>query len=184
MVALTSRVIPDSKPLAGWVNGNLYKPTTEVFGILPVPNDVCQESSMQEFDPNFDYNQCHGFLASKQGTQNPVLPVHTNTEHKLFKTLMAEESSFDNATGPSWNIAVKVWNRAAEIDLEILYKQVEQLMAYYNDWKANLNIKQTLSLTLENQKVVHDVIRNAQCSLQITAAPQQPMQLHKVTSGL
>ena len=65
MVALTSRVILDSKPLAGWVNGNLYKPTTEVFGILPVPNDVCQESGMQEFDPNFHYN---GFLASKQGT--------------------------------------------------------------------------------------------------------------------
>ena len=36
--------------------------------ILPVPNDVHQESSMKEFDPNFDYNQCHGFLASKQGT--------------------------------------------------------------------------------------------------------------------
>ena len=95
---------------------------------------------------------------------------------------MAEESSFNNATGPSWNITVKVWNRAAEIDLEISYKLVEQLMAYYNDWKANLNIKQTLSLTLENQKVVHDLIRNPQYSL--TAAPQQPMQLHKVTSGL
>ena len=68
MVDLTSRVIPDSKPLAGWVNGNLYKPINEVFGILPLSNDVCQESSMQEFDPNFDINQCHGFLASKQGT--------------------------------------------------------------------------------------------------------------------
>ena len=57
MVALTSRVIPDSKPLVGWVNGNLYKPTTEAFGILPVPNYyVHQESSMQEFNPNFDYN--------------------------------------------------------------------------------------------------------------------------------
>ena len=30
------------------------------------------------------------------------------------------------------NIAVKVWNRAAEIDLEISYKLVEHLMAYYN----------------------------------------------------
>ena len=68
MVALTSRVIPDSKLLAGWVNGNLYKPIAEVFGILPLPNDVHQESSMQEFDPNFDYNQCHGFLAFKQRT--------------------------------------------------------------------------------------------------------------------
>ena len=60
-----------------------------------------------------------------------MLPIHTNTEHKLFKRLMAEESSFNNTTGPSWNIAVNVWNRAAEMDLEISYKLVEQLMAYY-----------------------------------------------------
>ena len=91
-------------------------------------------------------------------------PIHTNTESRLFETLMVEETSFNNATGLLWNVAVKVWNRAAEIDLEISYKLVEQQMAYYNDWKANLNIKQTLSLTLENQKVVHDLIRNLQHS--------------------
>jgi hypothetical protein len=68
IVTLASRVIPDSKPLSGWVNGNLYKPTSEVFEILPVPDDVHQESSMQEFDSNLIYNQHHGFLASKQGT--------------------------------------------------------------------------------------------------------------------
>ena len=63
---------------------------------------------MQEVDPNFNYNQHHGVLASKQATQKPVLPIHTNTKHKLFKTLLAENSSFNNVTGPSWNIAVKV----------------------------------------------------------------------------
>ena len=67
MVVLTSRVIPDSKPLAGWANGNLCKPTNEVFGMLPVLADVHHESDMQDFDSNFDYNQQHGFLASKQG---------------------------------------------------------------------------------------------------------------------
>jgi hypothetical protein len=50
-------------------------------------------------------------------------------------------------------MAVKVWNRTAEVDLEISYKLVEQLMAYDNDLKANLNVKQTSSLTLENKKV-------------------------------
>ena len=40
MVALTSRVILDSKPLVGWVNGNFYKSTSEVFEILPVPDNV------------------------------------------------------------------------------------------------------------------------------------------------
>ena len=64
------------------------------------------------------------------------------------------------------------------------YKLMEQLMIYYNDWKVNLNIKQTLSLTLDDRKVVHDLIRNPQRSLQITVAPQQQMQSHQVTSGL
>ena len=50
---------------------------------------------MQEFDPNFDYNQCYGFLASKQGTRKPVLLIHTDAEHKLFKPLMAEDPSFN-----------------------------------------------------------------------------------------
>ena len=184
MVALTSRVIPDSKPLAGWVNGNLYKPTSEVFGILPVPDDVRQESGMQAFDSDFDYKQRHGFLASKQGTRKPVLPIHTNTEHKLFKMLMADDPSFNSDNGPSWKLAVRTWNRHAEIDPDISYKLVKQLMTFYNDWKTGLNIKQTLSLTLEDRKVIHDLIRNPQRSLQITAAPQQQMQPHIVTSGL
>jgi hypothetical protein len=184
MVALTSRVIPDSKPLTGWVNGNLYKHTNEVFGILPVPADVRHESGMHDFDSSFDYNQRHGFLASKQGTRKPVLPIHTNTEHKLFKMLMSEDPNFNNADGPLWKLAVKAWNRIAENDPEISYKLMEQLMVYYNDWKANLNIKQTLSLTLDDRKVVHDLIRNPRRSLQITVAPQQQMQSHEVTSGL
>jgi hypothetical protein len=39
-IALTSDLVPDSRLIAGSVNGNLYKHTTEVFGILPVPDDV------------------------------------------------------------------------------------------------------------------------------------------------
>ena len=184
MVALTSRVIPDSKPLAGWINGNLSKPTHEVFGILPVPADVQHESGMQEFNSDLDYDQCHGFLASKQGTRKPVLPFHNDPERDLFRKLISEDPSFNNANGPLWKLAVKVWNRNAEINPEISYKLIEQLIAYYNDWKTNLNIKQTLSLTLEDRKVVYNLIRNPQRSLQISGAPQQQMQHHKVTSGL
>ena len=56
------------------------------------------------------------------------------------------------AHSTKWKLAVRTWNRYAESDPDILYKLVEQLMAYYNDWKADLNVKQTLSLTLEDHK--------------------------------
>lgn len=78
--------------------------------------------------------------------------------------LMSGDPNFNNDDGPSWKLAVKVWNRTAEQDPDILYKLME-LRAYDNDWKANLNIKQKSSLTLENQNSVPNLIRNPQCSL-------------------
>jgi len=72
-----------------------------------------------------------------------VLPIHTNTEHKLFKMLMADDPSFNSDNGPSWKLAVQTWNQHAEIDPDISYKLVKQLMTFYNDWKTGLNIKQT-----------------------------------------
>ena len=88
----------------------------------------------------------------------------------LLFMLMSENPSFNNANGPWWKLTIKVWSRIAKNDPEISYKLVKQLMAYYNDWKLILNIKQIFLLTIENQKVVHNLIRNPQCSLQITVA--------------
>ena len=36
--------------MKGWVNGNLYLPTSEQLGILPVPDDVRLASGMAEFN--------------------------------------------------------------------------------------------------------------------------------------
>jgi hypothetical protein len=110
----------------------------------------------------------------------PALPIHTDTECKLCKMLMSEDPSLNNANGPLWKLTIKVWSRISKNDPEITYKLAKQLIAYYKDWKAILNIKQIFLLTIENQKVAHDLIRNPQCSLQMTAAPQQQMQPHGV----
>jgi len=88
--------------MSGWVNGNLYLPTSEVLGVIPVPAHVRQASGMAEFSPTLDCKQRHGFLAELQRTRKPVLPIHTPTERNLFRTLMEQNPEFNAKSGPIW----------------------------------------------------------------------------------
>src|SRR5208282_1011789 len=56
-------VLVGSPKITGWINGNLYTPSKEVFGILPIPEDVCKNVGMAEFQPSLDSKQKHHFLA-------------------------------------------------------------------------------------------------------------------------
>jgi hypothetical protein len=123
MTVLTKECIPDSQLLAGWVNGNLYVPTTEVFGILAVPPDIRNQCGMQEFNELLDSKQPHHFLASKQGTRKPILPIHSSEEQRLFSKFMREDANFSGGgNGPVWQRAVKIWNRYADEHVGISYK--------------------------------------------------------------
>jgi hypothetical protein len=69
--------------LDGWVNGNLYAPTSEVIGILPIPGQIREASEMAPYHPTTHRHQKHWFLTSMQNTRKPILPVHTKTEQHL-----------------------------------------------------------------------------------------------------
>ena len=123
MITFTSEVVVGSQPITGWINGNLYVPTKEVFGILPVPADVRADCGMQKFNRLFDSKQPHHFLALMQGTRKPVLPIHSIPEQHLFSKLMREEPIFSvSNSGPIWKEAAKLWNRIADTNKEISYK--------------------------------------------------------------
>ena len=47
---LTRLTIPESKMATGWVNGDLYVQTTEVYGILPVPDSVQLSAGMLAYE--------------------------------------------------------------------------------------------------------------------------------------
>jgi len=109
--------------ISGWINGNFYTPTKEVIGILPIPNDIRLSSGMAEYIPAIDRKQKHHFLASMQGTQKPVLPIHTLSERNLFRHLLKTEPSFSPQNGePQWKAAVKIWNAWADKTQDISYK--------------------------------------------------------------
>jgi len=55
----------------GWVNGNLYTPTSEVLGILPIVDDIRSSSGVAEYVPALQRNEVaprYRFLAELQGT--------------------------------------------------------------------------------------------------------------------
>ena len=104
-------ILIGSPQVTGWVNGSLYKQTSEVSGILPIPEDICQHSSMAKFVPlPLDNKKQHQqFLARKQGVWKPALPIHTNEEQHYFQKLMHESPAFSKNGSPlNWKEATKV----------------------------------------------------------------------------
>ena len=110
----------------GWVNGNLYTPTSEVLGILPIADDIRSSSGMAEYIPALHgktVKSRHRFLAELQGTRKPVLPVHTPAEKLLFKALLENNPAYNSHSGdPQWKLAVRIWNAEADIRDDVFYK--------------------------------------------------------------
>ncbi|EKM74532.1 hypothetical protein AGABI1DRAFT_95562 [Agaricus bisporus var. burnettii JB137-S8] len=170
--------------ISGWVNGNLYVPTTEVIGILPIPEDIRGQSAMAPYVHSANSQQKHSFIASMQGTRKPVLPVHTHAEEQYFRSLMNSDPSFSPQSGePKWNEAVQVWNANAESRDGVYYKLVEQLKTYYSRWKAHLNVKEALSLTSEQRRPVTQMVHDPNRSRVVPPVSPRPLQPHHALTG-
>jgi hypothetical protein len=117
-------ILIDLIEMKGWVNGNLYLPTSEQLGILLVPDDVQLASGMAEFNLlSADKKQPHLYLAHMQGTQKAILLIHTTAEQDLFCELMKTNLAFGTQEkGPIWKLAIKVWNEYADRETGIFYK--------------------------------------------------------------
>jgi len=121
----TRDLVPDSQAIKGWVNGTMYTPTKEVFGILPVPENICTNAAMQPYISDNSEKNTHHYLASKQGTRYAVMNVHTTEEKQLFAKLMREDPAFNRDNqDPDWNKAVKVWNSFHVNGKTIFYKVI------------------------------------------------------------
>ncbi|KAF8075928.1 hypothetical protein FPV67DRAFT_1469766 [Lyophyllum atratum] len=172
--------------MAGWVNGNLYQPTTEVAGVLPIPDHLRSRSGMAQYIHTLHSKQALSFLAASQGTRKPVLPIHNAEERNLFREFMTGDSGFNNpASGPNWDSAVQLWNNEADVREKISYKLAEQLKVYYNgDWKTNANIKQTKAMTAEARLLLKHSLRDPRRSINAPPALESARVLHSAAKGL
>jgi hypothetical protein len=62
----THHLIPDSQTLTGWFNGDLYSPTNEIIGILPVPDSIHITADIESYQHNLDGKNKHSYLARQQ----------------------------------------------------------------------------------------------------------------------
>lgn len=132
------QAIPKSSPVANWVNGSMYVQTTEVFGILPIPDNVRVATGLLAYDPH-DKPKAQPYLAQQQGTKFATLTVHTNTEHQLYSQLMREDPLFTRPEGPDWPQATRRWNELYANGKDIFYK-VRDLRV----WRCTIKLTQDL----------------------------------------
>ena len=62
----------------------MYEPTTEVFGILPIPEVIHSKRGMFPYIQDIGVDIWHLYLASKQETKFAVLNIHTAAEQTQF----------------------------------------------------------------------------------------------------
>jgi hypothetical protein len=87
------------------VNGNNFVRSTEVFGLLPLPEELRVNLGMHPFHAGFsrDHKIHHHYLAMRQNTRVTVLPIHTPAERGLFKLLLSEtQGAFSGKKEPNW----------------------------------------------------------------------------------
>ncbi|KAG9218525.1 hypothetical protein CCMSSC00406_0001361 [Pleurotus cornucopiae] len=184
MLYLVHPYLESPRMLVGWINGNLYQRTKEVSGVLPIPDGLRIKAGMGAYIHAHHHKQLHQFLASRQGTRKPILPINNDSERRLFRELMASESGGNLSTGPNWDNIVILWNSKAEESKEISYKLPEQLKVYYHgDWKKFTNIKQTKSITSDVREEVKRTIHNPQRLLAAPPAPETTRTIHSAGAG-
>lgn len=125
MLILLRDKVPDGRLAPDLVNGNLYIKTNEIAGILPIPKSIQDKVGLQSYDPQLHSKQLHAFLAMKQGTRKPVMPIHASAEHKLFRQLLPKvlaEVKGDFSSEKDWETFVRAWNQHANESPQITYK--------------------------------------------------------------
>ncbi|KAG8968224.1 hypothetical protein FRC05_001605 [Tulasnella sp. 425] len=174
--------VRDAPVVTGWVNGRLYTPTCERFGILPIPPNIQNEMGMVPFIPSCPKNQSYRYLAQQQNVRYATLPVHTAGEKKLFTFLMCGNAEFC-LSNPNWTRCAREWNQYAN-GVEIYYKTGEQLKTYHGTWSVNANEKLSLVLSEQKWRPVDDELRDPTRSVRAPAVPCSEPSLAQPSKGL
>jgi hypothetical protein len=95
------------------MNSNLYLPSGETIGILPLPEKTRFEAGILDHEI-IDAKFTHLYLAKQQGTKYTVITVHSVAKKFDFAELMRTLLAFVNTTSPNWKQGSKDLNGAAD----------------------------------------------------------------------
>ena len=157
-------MLPQDFGQSGWVNGNQYVTSTEIFGILPLPEQTRNHLGLLDFHPIFakKHEIKYEYLARQQNTRVAVLPIHTKAERWLFAFLVSETHGlFSGPREPDWVAVATRW--AGHADGKTIFYKVsalpsfckakltisqlpEHLKSYWKTWQENVNEKNSIKI--------------------------------------
>ncbi|CDS12932.1 hypothetical protein LRAMOSA05116 [Lichtheimia ramosa] len=109
----------------------------------------------------------YDFLSKRQGTAFAVLPVHTDDEHKLFKSLLAQHFPDHLTKGVDFAMFARIWSRHDD-RINIHYKTPEYLRSQYTMWKDSNNAAITRT---NNERTVTSIDQLVQSTRRKRVAP-------------
>lgn len=124
-MARTSSLIAGSPLLTGRINGDLYIQTKERFGILPIPSVIVEQLGLETKLPlpknSKSLSHPYIFLANRQGLRFPALPIHTDSERRLFAQSIIDPAVLDLPESKKWTKIAQIFARRAN-GIDIFYK--------------------------------------------------------------
>lgn len=158
----------------GRLNLNDYADSDEAMFIAPLPADVMEKYDIQPWVdmPNQRLSQTQ-WLARRQGTKFPTMPVHTVAEKSVYRAIIPSETGAFDAQLKALEFNQKV-NQSGE-DPELFYKLPDHLLAYSTVARKADNARRTLAASAHVRRVDEYSTSHARTS---TIAPplSRPMQ--------
>lgn len=157
-----------------------FAPTTEVFGVGPIPDSTClaygfQQTNASDRQPTLAQlstypfklpllltsklsgtrGNRYEFLATAQGTRIAVTSVHTPAEYKKFNDALAPDGTFPlhgaAKSAPDFAAIARWWSQSAD-GKTIFYKFPQNLETHFKQWKDRRDELTSLSLTQPSRR--------------------------------
>ena len=201
-ITAAQQFVSDCATISGWVNGNLYQPSGECFGIIPIPDTICRDAGLSSYSPLSGSKRQHDFLAKRQGTYLAVLPLHTKTEFLAFGQIMKNPQFFTSPAGkPIWPNILQFWNHTAERTPDMFYKVPnsphlifnklifvklqEHLVSYFDGaWQTKINHRTTLHMSIAPRQELNTKLLDKGRASNISLTTSQPRFKHQAPKGV
>ena len=129
-----------------WISFNESLPGESPYGIVPVDSFISESVHADPSDiQNLKYKDTLKYLAKRQKSDLPFLPVRGSSELKLFNYCMEiaikEEHSITKNTN-SFNVLAEKWNQSElSVSESVFPKLPIHLCRHYKNWSKNQSVK-------------------------------------------
>ena len=139
-----------------WANTADYAPTKERFGTVPIHSKELGEAfNTIKLEPGVanKFTADQRYLSTRMGTKAPVLPVHGEKEHKLFRELILSSRYKDDVDMD--NMAVE-WCKYVD-GIDIFPKLPVYLRKHLRKWQHNQRVRESVGKAASGEEMLAQI---------------------------